>query len=455
MSSSESALLQALWRALGGADTALDALRLEGSAGGLPSRFHVSDLAVATVGVATLAAAELWAARRNEPLRAVTIDRRLAAAAFRCEGLQKPVGWTLPPSWDPIAGDYEASDGWIRLHTNYAYHRDAATRVLGVPAERERVAAAVKSASVNELETAVVEAGGCAAALRTNEAWRAHPQGVAVAGEAVCAWEAALPPPRLCDDVSAPLSGVRVLDMTRVIAGPVSTRYLAAMGADVLRVDPPNFEEVKALLPETTRGKRCTALALTDAGDRSTWEALVAACDVLVHGYRPGAMEALGYSRERLRALNPRLHVVRYDAYGWSGPWGPRRGFDSLVQMSTGIAHPGHDGRPTPLPAQALDHGTGYLIAAAACRGLKEGRQGAFLSLARTARLLTELGTDGDSSAPALGGVDALLEPGETAWGPVRRVPCPGRIEGHEVLWREQAGPLGRHPARWIERDAP
>jgi crotonobetainyl-CoA:carnitine CoA-transferase CaiB-like acyl-CoA transferase len=455
MSSSESALLQQLWRTLGGADKALDALRLEGPVGGLPSRFHVSDLAVATVGVATLAAAELWAARRNEALRAVTIDRRLAAAAFRCEALLKTIGWTRAPGWDAISGDYEASDGWIRLHTNYAYHRSAVTRVLGVPAERERVADAVRSANASELEAAVVEAGGCAAALRTNEAWCAHPQGVALAGEAVCAWEAASAQPPLSADVSAPLAGVRVLDMTRVIAGPISTRYLAAMGADVLRVDPPNFEEVQALLPETTRGKRCTALGLTDAGDRSTWEALVAACDVLVHGYRPGAMDALGYSRERLRALNPRLLIVRYDAYGWSGPWASRRGFDSLVQMSTGIAHPDCDGRPTPLPAQALDHGTGYLVAAAACRGLKDGRSGAFLSLARTARLLTELGTDGDSSAPALGDVAALLEPGDTAWGPVRHVPCPGRIEGHELRWREQPGPLGRHPARWIERQSP
>ena len=452
MSSPELALAGTLWSALGGDDALLEALHFSGPSGGLPSRFHVSELASATIGVAALAAAELWAARRKEPLRTVSVDRRLAAAAFRCERLQQPVGWTLPAGRDPITGDYETADGWIRLHTNYPHHRDAVTRVLGVPADKQRVAAAVKSWNATELESAVVDAGGCAAALRTMDAWRAHPQGGALAAEPICHWDARRTAHPLPDDASAPLNAVRVLDMTRVIAGPVGTRYLAAFGADVLRLDPPKFEEVAALLPETTRGKRCAALDLREPDDRSTWERLIAQAHVLVHGYRPGAMEALGYPAARLRELNPGLVIVRYDAYGWSGPWSERRGFDSLVQMSTGIAHPGHDGRPTPLPAQALDHSTGYLIAAAVCRALTDGRASALLSLARTARLLAELGADGDRDAPELGDIDGLLERSDTAWGPVRHVPpCPGRIEGYEVRWREPAGPLGRHAPRWIE----
>ena len=451
MPSPEVSLAKTLWTALGGDSSALDALHFSGPSGGLPSRFHVSDLAAATIGVATLAPAELWAARRKEPLRTVLVDRQLAAAAFRCERLLQPIGWTLPPVRDPITDDYEAADGWIRLHTNYSYHRDAVTRVLGVPAKRERVAAAVKSRNATDLETAVVDAGGCAAALRTTEAWRAHPQGAALSGEALCDWSGPYAPHALPPDASAPLSGVRVLDLTRVIAGPMGTRYLAAFGADVLRIDPPKFEDVGALLPETTRGKRCTALDLREPLDRSMWEALIAKAEVLVHGYRPGAMEALGYPAERLRELNPTIVIVRYDAYGWSGPWAGRRGFDSLVQMSTGLAHAGHDGHPKPLPAQALDHGTGYLVAAAVCRALTDGRSSARLSLARTARMLVELGTDGDPEAPAISDADALLETSATAWGPVRQVSCPARIEGYKIRWREVAGPPGRHPPRWIE----
>ena len=450
MSSLESRLAATLWSALGGDHTLLESVRFSGIGGGLPSRFHVSELATATIAVATLAAAELWAARRGEKLRAVTVDRRLAAAAFQCERLLRPLNWTLPALREPLTGDYETADGWIRLHTNYSYHRDALLRVLDVPAERGRVAAAVRSANATELETAIIDAGGCAATLRTIDAWRAHPQGAALASETLCNWDAAFAPHALLSDVSAPLRGVCVLDLTRVIAGPVATRYLAAFGADVLRIDPPSFEEVAALLPETTRGKRCAALDLREPRDRSAWERLIARADVLVHGYRPGALEALDYSAERLRELNPALVIVRCDAYGWGGPWAKRRGFDSLVQMSTGIAHPGHDGRPTPLPAQALDHGTGYLIAAAACRGLRDGWASARLSLARTARLLVELGIDGDPHAPALSDIDSLLETSNTVWGPVRQVPCAGQIEGHRVEWREPAGPLGRHLPRWI-----
>jgi hypothetical protein len=449
VSSSETSLAAALWRALGGVDDALQSLRFSGPAGGLPSRFHVSDLAAATIGVATLAAAELWALRRGEPLRGVTVERRLASAAFVCERLLQPVGWSLPALRDPVTGDYESADGWIRLHANYARHRDAVARALGVPSDRARVAVAVKGRHAAELEAAIVAAGGCAAESRTIDAWRMHPQGAALAREPLCDRSGSCVVPRLSPEAAAPLEGVRVLDLTRVIAGPVGTRYLAAFGAEVLRIDPPGFEEVAALLPETTRGKRRAALDLREPRDRSTFEALIAKAHVLVHGYRPGAMEALGYSTERLRELNASLVVVRYDAYGWSGPWAARRGFDSLVQMSSGIAHPGHDGRPVPLPAQALDHATGYLVAAAACRGLADGCANARLSLARTARLLVELGADGDVAAPGLRDVDALLEPADTAWGPVRHVRCPGHIEGCEARWRERAGELGSHAAHW------
>ncbi len=108
---SESALVKTLWQALGGAPGDAQALEFTGAAGGLPSKFEVSAFACATIGVATLAAAELWAKRRGETLRRVTVGRRLAAAAFRCERLVKPEGWTLPGAWDPIAGDYRAADG--------------------------------------------------------------------------------------------------------------------------------------------------------------------------------------------------------------------------------------------------------------------------------------------------------------------------------------------------------
>jgi hypothetical protein len=449
MEALDSRLARDLWTALGGSNASVAALEFTGSPGGLPSRFQVSALAASTIGVATLAVAEVWALRRGEALRRATVERPVASAAFRCERLLTPIGWTLPGIRDAITGDYEAADGWIRLHANYSYHRDAAIRILGVPAEAHRVAAAVKSLESAELETAIVDAGGCAAALRSIDAWKSHAQGRALADEPLCLWEGRRGRPDWRAEPDAPLAGIRVLDLTRVIAGPTGARYLAAFGADVLRVDPPGFREVAALLPVTTRGKRCAALDLSDSAGRAAWERLVRGADVLIHGYRPGAMEALGYSAGHLHELNPALVIVRFDAYGWSGPWATRRGFDSLVQMSSGIADPGGAGRPTPLPAQALDHGTGYLIAAAACRALSDGYAYARLSLARTARLLIELGTDGDPDALDSEEVGECLEAAVSDWGPLREVRCPGAIEGYDVRWRHAAGPLGRHEPLW------
>jgi hypothetical protein len=438
----ERELAARLWAMLGGRAELLAHLEFSGPAGGLASRFEVSTLAAATIGVATLAIAELFSRRASRPMRAARVDRRAASAAFRCEHYLAPQGWKHAALWDPIAGDYEAADGWIRLHTNYPYHRAAALRALACPAEKETVAAAVRHWKADALESAIVAENGCAAALRTLEAWREHPQGRALATEPLVSWEGEGGRMKERAMGDAPLSGLRVLDLTRVIAGPVGTRHLAAFGAEVLRIDPPGFEEVPVLLPETTRGKRCAALDLKSAEGRKKFELLLKDADVLVHGYRPGAMEALGIELGE-------VVQVRYDAYGWSGAWAGRRGFDSLVQMSSGIAHPGNDGKPAPLPAQALDYGTGYLVAAAACRALVDGRRQARLALARTAKLLVDLGEGGDPAAPRLGDVGDLLERVDTEFGPVMQVPCPAAIEGHIVRWPELAGPLGRHPAQW------
>ncbi|HUI99480.1 MAG TPA: CoA transferase [Usitatibacter sp.] len=440
------ALLAQVWRSLGGDARAPERVAFSGEPA-LASRFEVSALAAATSGAAALAAAELWAAR-GAGERQVLVDHRLADAAFACERLFAPQGWELARVRDPLTGDYRAADGWIRLHMNYSYHRDAALSVLGASRDPAHVRDAVAKHAAQALESTIVERGGCAAVLRTRESWAAHPQGAAIAAEPLVHREGRGEPRRGAAP-AAPLAGLRVLDMTRVIAGPVGTRFLAAMGAEVLRIDPPGFAEVPALLPETTRGKRCAFLDLKDDRGRAAFDALVRGADALVHGYRPGAMERLGYPLERLRELNPRLVVVRYDAYGWSGPWRERRGYDSLVQMSSGIAHPDGDGKPTPLPVQALDHATGYLVAAATCRALADGCALSRLSLARTARLLVDLGLGGDARAPGFGDASNVLEDSRTEWGPARQVPCPGRIEGYEARWALPSGPLGRDPAAW------
>lgn len=449
---------RAFWQAAGGPSEALAGLGVTGS-GSLPGLFAVSDFASAAIGAAGLAIAERVGTITGRAPR-VEVDRRLASFWFGTT--LRPQGWAVPPLWDAVAGDYRAADGWIRLHTNAPHHRDAALAVLGVPADREAVARAVATWDAVALETAVVERNGCAAAMRTIEAWAAHPQGQAVWREPLLhreresAHAATTGAPARRD---RPLAGIRVLDLTRILAGPVATRFLAGFGADVLRIDPYGWEE-PGLVPEVVLGKRCARLNLKDPAGRAAFERLLAQADILVHGYRPDALVHLGLDAERRRRLNPALIDVSLDAYGWTGPWRARRGFDSLVQMSTGIAdacmRAAHAERPVHLPLQALDHATGYLLAAAAVRGLTErstqGTAGsARASLARTAKLLI----DGPRSLEPQGTLTPDhaddLAPGieATSWGHARRIGPPVTIGGGPMQWDYPASALGTSDAAW------
>ncbi len=414
--------------------------------GSLPSYFDVTGLAVASV---SLAASELAALTQAHH---VSVDKRHALQWF--DMTVRPIGWTMPSAWDAIAGDYQTSDGWIRLHTNAPHHRDAALDILGCTADRESVAREVAAWSACDLEQAIVANNGCAAEMRGIDAWQDHPQGRAVAREPLIHWETS----HQTAHSAKPLHQIRILDLTRVLAGPVATRFLAGFGATVLRIDPPNWNEA-AVETEVTLGKQCAGLDLTCETDRTVFAGLIAQADVLVHGYRPAALEQLGFGRARRHALNPDLIDVSLNAYGWTGPWANRRGFDSLVQMSSGIASEGmrRSGRskPTPLPVQALDHATGYLMAAAVMRALRHRALTgsvlrARLSLARTAHLLISGGAQ-DLTPSLADETDDDLAPGieRTGWGPARRIAFPVRLDNQPAKWPTAAHPLRSHPPTW------
>lgn len=415
--------------------------------GALPSVFRVTDLATTCFAAAGQELAALQGAAQ------VTVDRRLASFWF--DMTLRPSGWQLPSVWDDIAGDYATADGWIRLHTNAPHHRNAALAALDCEGTRDAVTKAVRGWNRTDLETAVVAQGGCAAAMHDAAHWSAHPQGQAVSKEPLIAWTtrgriAATP----CSD----LSGLRVLDLTRILAGPVATRFLAGFGADVLRIDPPGWSE-PAAEPEVTLGKRCAGLDLRRNSDRATFRDLLAQADVLVHGYRADALENLGFGARERNAVNPGCIDISLNAYGWTGPWTNRRGFDSLVQMSSGIAASGmmsaHAAQPVPLPVQALDHATGYLMAAAALRGVRIRAatgdvMSAKLSLARTAHLLMQAGPQTDTAAlmpetPA----DQAPDTENTIWGPARRIKFPLTAGEARPHWRYPAGPLHTASAKW------
>ena len=456
MSAVSNALTRTAWNAIGGNENAVDAVSFVGT-GGLPSAYSVTDFASAAIATAALSIIELLGKRSGQPLSA-TVDRRLSSFWFGSS--IRPVGWRLPPPWDPIAGDYRTRDGWIRLHTNAPHHRAAAERVLGAHADKDAMARTVGGWTKSDLEKTIVEAGGCAAEMRTVNEWAEHAHGVAVGAEPLAhiatpdvgpSADWAVPPSR-------PLEGVRVLDLTRVLAGPVASRFLAAYGASVLRIDPPGWEE-PGVVPKVTLGKRCARLDLRRTEDRATFKTLLSEADILLHGYRPGALDHLGLESVTRRTLSPALIDVCLNAYGWSGPWAARRGFDSLVQMSTGIADAGmwwrNADQPVPLPVQALDHATGYLMAAVAIRALTQRLvQGngteARLSLARTAKLLVDLGAN--HATPALTpetSTDLSPTIEATDWGQALRVNPPITIGGVPMRWAYPAGKLGSAEPRW------
>lgn len=459
-------LLEVIWEAALGSKEQIDDVTFSGN-GDLPSYFAVTDLAAASMGAAGLALASLVQAlehatsgqgARHESLE-VKVDRRLASFWFGTT--LRPEGWKLPRHTELASADYLAQDGWLRLHTNASHHREAAMRVLQCAATPDAMAQAVSTWKREELVARIIAEGGCAATMLSPEEWQAHPQGQAVQEEPLIFWA----PGAQCDQAlwaftrAQPLKGLKILDMTRVLAGPAATRMLAGLGAQVLRLDSPVWDESNA--PEMTLGKRCAELDLRDARQKQQWIALLSEADVLVHGYRSDALDGLGLGMQVRQQIRPGLIDVSLDAYGFSGPWQHRRGFDSLVQMSMGIAQSGQhfaqNARPLPLPVQALDHATGYLLATAVLRGLEQRiktGQGAMAraSLARTGTLLMttrdQLAIHRPRHAPeTTADLSAHIE--ETFWGPARRVVWPLAIDGVKMSWQMGAGPLKRHLPTW------
>jgi len=458
---SELDILKSFWLAAQGDPAKVSQVSFIGE-GELPSTFAVTSFASATVGTCGLALASLidTIGRDGDTATQVIVDRRLTSFWFH-DSL-RPVGWKTPPNSDPTAGDYRAQDGWIRLHTNAPHHRQAVLTVLNADNNRESVARAVATWRCDELEAAVVANKGCAATMRSWDAWQQHPQGQAVMSEPLISWEGGETTHQSTwvFNRARPLEGLKVLDLTRVLAGPTCTRMLGAFGADVLRVDPPWWVE-PGNEPEMTVGKRCARVDLRAPDNLALFKSLIQQADVMVHGYRSDALEALGLGAIERQKLRPGLIDVSLDAYGHTGPWRHRRGFDSLVQMSMGIAEMGQriqkKDKPTPLPVQALDFGTGYLLAAAALRGLEARiRTGlgsiARLSLARTGLEMMKLQHPDNHVCLSLrpeSADDLDLRPEHTHWGLAHRLKPPLLVSGVEQYWQSGATPLGSNPCTW------
>ncbi|MFE0576081.1 CoA transferase [Streptomyces albogriseolus] len=450
--------LASFWSGLGGDPALLSRVSAVERPGVLPSRLPVREFAGACVGVCALAAAELAARRTGGGVvPAVRVDDGAVATAFVSERHLRTDG-RAAESFAPLSRFWRTADGWVRTHANYPHHRARLLTALGAPEDPDAVAAVLARRSAREVEETVTAAGGLAVALRTPEEWAAHGQAAAVARlplvervrlDAAPAREFTA----AGGDPLLPAAGLRVLDLTRVIAGPVATRTLALLGADVLRLDPPGLPELPDQHTDSGFGKRSALVDL--ASGREVFEELLARADVVVTGYRPGSLDRFGLSAEALAGRRPGVVVAQLSAWGATGPWAARRGFDSLVQVATGIAHiEGEHGRPGALPAQALDHGTGYLLAAGVLRALSDqadagGGRLVRVALARTA---AEVRAGADGSAAHGGEVPATpwLAERNSPLGRLRYALPPVDFEGGPRDWARPPGAWGADAARWV-----
>jgi hypothetical protein len=448
------------WSLINGNPEILSNLKFDGAQSVLPSKFDVTAFASTSIGIASLAVAEFKTIRlqssSDKKFPKINVNTIEACASFKGDSLFTPIGWELPSPWDPFAGDYQCSDGWIRLHTNYSYHRDAVFKVLGRFSNREELAQEVSKKKSAELEQCIFEAGGCSAVMYSRSNWEKHIHGIHTLDEKIIQQIKLHENEANFDkiyDGDLPLKGIRILDMTRVIAGPTCTKFLSAYGAEVLRIDPPNFAEVEALLPETTVGKRRAFLDVKSIEGRRIFEKLLKESHVFVHGLRPDSLEKLGIDLNFLSKINPSLIVASINAYGSTGPWKKKRGFDSLVQMSSGIAEAAAQFKkslkPIPLPVQALDHATGYLMAAGVCRSLSELYRdnrvnGITGSLIGASNILQKFSGNFEIESPANSLFSSTLVEEKTDWGLGLRVRCPGTINGQYTNWKIAAGPLGK-----------
>jgi crotonobetainyl-CoA:carnitine CoA-transferase CaiB-like acyl-CoA transferase len=456
-------VLAAIWGQAGLPEEALRFAQLTGADPVLPSSFAVGAAAQSTIAAAALAACELGHLR-GVARQQVGVD--MQHAALECTGWFSVDG-RVPEIWDAFSGLYRCADGWVRIHANFAHHRDGALRLMKLDpatATRADAEAAMATWRALDFENATAAQGLVATALRRFDEWDATPQGQAIAAQPLFTIERigdapplALPPLR---EDQRPLAGLRVLDLTRILAGPVGGRALAAYGADVMLVNSPQLPNIEAIA-DTSRGKLSTHADLHGDEGRAALQRLAADAHVFVQGYRPGGIAALGFGPADVARQRPGIVYVSLTAYGTQGPWAHRRGFDSLVQTATGFNHAegeaAGDGKPKPLPMQILDEATGYLIAFGAAAALWRQQQegGSWhvqVSLAQTGHWLRSLGRVPGGLATERPKLSPYIETTTSGFGELAGLRHSAQLSRTPAGWPRPSMPPGSHPPVWPAR---
>ena len=424
-----------------------------------PTPYLVGTAGAAALGAVGTAVSELWF-QKNKRFQNVTVDLRNAAAAMRSARYLRIDGQAPKEVWDPFSGYYPVKDGrWVSIHCNFANHREAAMKVLGNPSDRAAAEAASSKWDGLALEDAIHAAKGCAGLARTSEEWARHPHSAAVAAQPLLEIQKISDSkPEPLPAGTRPLAGVRVLDLTRVLAGPTCARTLAEHGADVLKISGAHLPDSGSTEFDTGIGKLSAHLDLRAPQGVETLRSLLREGDVFSQSFRPGALAARGFSPEQAAELRPGIVYVTLSAWGGAGPWKDRRGFDSIVQTVSGMAYAQGGGKPKLLPVSVIDYVSGYLMAygamvALARRATEGGSWLVRVSLARTGKWIVDRGFIEDFSSVKneleTEELQRLLIETQASMGKIQHLkPVLGMSET-PPYWGRPPVPLGTHPPEW------
>jgi crotonobetainyl-CoA:carnitine CoA-transferase CaiB-like acyl-CoA transferase len=438
----------------------------------LPTPFRIGAAGAAALAATGLAAADLWQLRTGRR-QEVAVDLRQAVASLRSGHYMKMNGAGVSTERNTVMGVYPAKNGrWSYLHCNFPNHRAAALKVLGVPEDREAVRRAVASWDALELEEAIIAAKGAGGMVRSMAEWARHPQAAAIASLPLMEiLKIGDSPPEQLPDGDRPLSGIRVLDLTRVLAGPTAARTLAEHGADVLKITAAHLPNIGYQEYDTGHGKLSAHLDLRRPQDLETLRGLVREADVFSQGYRPGTLGDRGLSPEELGALRPGLVYISMCAFSHVGPWASRRGFDTVVQTVSGITArqgellPGASPGPQFYPVSAIDYLTGYLMAFGAMVALaRRAREGGSwlvrISLAQVGRWLVGRGEVPEATLEDVpkeippADIDRWSIDSDTPVGRLRHLGPTVRLSETPPHWARPSVPLGYNEPVWPARAA-
>ena len=437
----------------------------------LPTPFRIGETAAASLGAVGLAVSDLWELRTGRR-QDIAVDARQATASLRSSRYMTLNDAPAAGERPSVMGVYPSRNGrWNYLHCNFPNHREAALGVLGVAEDREAVRRAVAQWDALELEEAIIAAKGAGGMVRSMAEWAQHPQSAAVASLPLLEIDKiGDSPPQPLPDGPRPLSGIRVLDLTRVLAGPTCARTLAEHGADVLKITASHLPSSGSQELDTGHGKLSAYLDLREPADVDTLKGLVSEADVFSQGYRPGTLASRGLAPEDLARLRPGIVYVSLSAFGRVGPWAERRGFDTVVQTVSGITHrqggmfPGAEPGPQFYPVSAIDYLTGYLMAYGALMALgRRAREGGSwlvrISLAQTGKWLVDRGQVPEND---LSDLPADFTPEEIArWrtssevtaGQLQHLGPTLQLSETQPYWARPTVPLGYHDPVWPRRE--